>query len=119
MDNNKFTVSNAPAVKVTVTITRRQLWLNYVESWRDIAWDDCTGGVNSLANLKEVADVLLTGEPLEACQLRKLFRDGWTFMLLGDAMEFLDVRNDVPRLREVVVTDDQRNIVVPHEDINY
>jgi len=119
MNNTKYNVAHNAAVKVTVTITRRQLWLNYVESWRDIAWDDCTGGVNSLANLKEVADVLLTGDPLDQKQLRKLFSDGWTFMLLGDAMEFLDVRNDVPRLREVVVTDDERNIVVPHEDINY
>lgn len=115
MDKNKFTVTHNAAVKVTVTITRRQLWLNFVDSWRDIAWDDYDG----VDSLKEVADVLLTGDPLDQKQLRKLFSDAWTFMLLGDAMEFLDVRNDVPRLREVVVTDDERNIVVPHEDINY
>lgn len=115
MDKNKFTVTHNAAVKVTVTITRRQLWLNFVDSWRDIAWDDYDG----VDSLKEVADVLLTGEPLEAGPLRKLFRDGWTFMLMGDAMEFLDVRNDVPRLREVVVIDEERNIVVHHEDINY
>lgn len=115
MDNNKFTVTHNAAVKVTVTITRRQLWVNFVESWRDIAWDDYAG----VDSLKEVADVLLTGEPLEAGQLRKLFRDGWTFMLMGNAMEFLDVRNDVPRLLEVVVTDEGPTIVVPHEDINY
>lgn len=118
MDKNKFTVTHNAAVKVTVTITRRQLWVNFVESWRDIAWDDYAG-VNNLASLKEVADVLLTGNPLNPDKLRKLFRDGWTFMLMGDAMEFLDVRNDVPRLREVVVTDEGPNIVVPHEDINY
>ena len=118
MDNNKFTVTHNAAVKVTVTIPRRQLWFNFVESWRDIAWDDYAG-INSLANLKSVADVLLTGDPLNPDELRNLFRDGLTFMLLGEAMEFLDVRNDVPRLREVVVTDEERNIVVQHEDINY
>ena len=34
-----YTVNTTEAKKVTVSITRKQLWDNYVDCWRDIAWD--------------------------------------------------------------------------------
>ena len=122
--NELFIVSNHPATKVTVTISRRQLWNNFVESWRDIAWDNYEG----VDVLKEVADVLLNGEPIKKNwqAVRKLFRDGYTVMLLGDAMTHLDVPNQSDNiLRKVVITDTDDNGAVAgelwvfHEDINF
>ena len=102
--NQLFNVSNQPAVKVTVTISRRQLWNNFVECWRDMSWDSYEG----MDTLKEVADVLLNGEPINKNwqAVRKLFRDGYTVMLLGDAMAHFDVPGNPDNiLRKVVITD--------------
>ena len=110
----EYTYAVTPAEKVTVTISRQQLWNNFIECWRDIAWDNyvCTQSV------KDVASVLLNRKPLDKdfLAIRKLFRDGWTVMLLGNAMSVLDNGRDI--LREVVVTDGENNsVTIRHEDI--
>lgn len=127
MNENKptFTVVETPATKVTVTISRRQLWNNFVECWRDIAWDD----YNGLGYLKEVADILCADKTLEqiAKDLRELFRNGGTVMLMGEAMSKLDIANNDHLLREIIVTDNNGQngggetlsefVVIRHEDI--
>lgn len=112
----EYTYAVTPAEKVTVTISREQMWKNFIESWRDVAWDN----YNGTSAVKEVADALLIGEPLafgkNAYALRKLFRDGYTVMLMNDAMSVLDNGRDI--LREIVVTDgENENVVVYHRDI--
>ena len=113
-----YTVATTDAKKVSVTITRRQLWDNYVDCWRDIAWD----GEPMIDHLKNVHSVLVTDYELNRNDLRKLFRSGDTVMLMGDAMQFLDngVDNGVDILREIIVVDDVgKNVTIRHEDISF
>lgn len=117
-----YQVQVSAATKVVVTISRRQLWNNFVEAWRDIAWDD----PKTVSTINEVASVLLADDDVSLLylQIRKLFRDGWTVMLLGEAMGHFDnpaLGNNV--LRELVVQDVSHDgtvgplVVVRHEDI--
>jgi len=109
-----YTVTTTDAKKVSVTITRRQLWDNYVDCWRDIAWD----GEPMIDSLKNVHSVLVTDYELNFNDLRKLFRSGDTVMLMGDAMQFLD--NGVDILREIIVVDyTHKNVTIRHEDISF
>ena len=101
------------ATKITIIITRRQLWSNYLESWTDVAWD----GYNGIDSLKQVADALVKNPELDIVALRRLFRNGETFMLMGDAMSLLDVPRGTNLLREIVVTDNDKQYVVCHSDI--
>ena len=108
----KYNVLSSDAKKVSVTITRRQLWDNYVDCWRDFAWD----GEPMIDYLKKVHSVLVTTSPLDFVKLRKLFRDGETVMLMNDAMQFLDNGTDI--LREIIVVDDGgKNVTIHHADI--
>jgi hypothetical protein len=112
--NTNYSYTATPAEKITVTISRQQLWKNFIESWRDLAWDD----YNGTSDVKDVADVLLNGEPLDKnfLAIRRLFRDGWTVMLLGNAMSVLDNGRDI--IREIVVTDgEDESVIIRHEDI--
>jgi len=109
-----YTVATTAAKKVTVTITRKQLWDNYVDCWRDIAYD----GDPMIDSLKTVHSVLVTDYELNFVDLRKLFRSGDTVMLMGDAMQFLD--NGVDILREIIVVDDGgKNVTIRHEYITF
>lgn len=108
-----YNVISSDAKKVSVTITLEQLWYNYVNCWRDIAWDGDAIGVDSL---KKVQSVLLTEGDLDFVKLRKLFRDGDTVLLMNDAMQFLDNGSDI--LREIIVVDaGGKNVTIRHADI--
>jgi len=109
-----YTVTTTDAKKVSVTITRRQLWDNYVNCWKDIAWD----GYPMIDSLTKVHSLLVTAESLDFVKLRNLFRTGDTVMLMGDAMQFLD--NGVDILREIIVVDyTHKNVTIRHEDISF
>ena len=109
-----YTVNTTEAKKVSVTITRKQLWDNYVDYWRDIAWD----GDLIIDSLKKVHSVLCCEGELNGVELRKLFRNGDTVPLMGDAMKFLDNGADI--LREIIVVDaGVRNVKIRHADIMY
>ena len=109
-----YTVATTDAKKVSVTITRRQLWDNYVNCWKDIAWD----GYPMIDSLTKVHSLLVTAESLDFVKLRNLFRTGDTVMLMGDAMQFLD--NGVDILREIIVVDDGgKNVTIRHEHISF
>ena len=115
--NNKYNVIKTPTEKVTIVITRHQLWKNFIASWADVVWDDYGVGTQCV---KEVADVLLTGEPLSKNinGLRQLFKDGWTFLLMGDAMNELD--NGKHILREIIVTNGEDTpVTIAHDYIKY
>ena len=109
-----YTVNTTEAKKVTVSITRKQLWDNYVDCWRDIAWD----GEPMIDYLKKVHSVLCCEGELNGVELRKLFRNGDTVMFMVDAMQFLDNGSDI--LREIIVVDDNgKNVTIPHADISF
>lgn len=112
--NNKYTVVTTPAIKNTITITRKQLWNNFVESWRDMAWDEFET-FKDFVILKEVSEVLCEG--VLDWKIRKLFRDGHTSMLMGDAMQFIDDGKDT--FPEIVVMDGDIAVVVDASDIQY
>lgn len=111
-----YLVTKSEAQKVTITISRKQLWFNYVECWKDVIVGDYN--CSHIDFLKEVADVLLGEERLDALKIRKLFRDGNTPMLLGGAMEEIEgCGRDV--LREINIIDENKTVIVRHEDINF
>jgi hypothetical protein len=124
MNINNYNVTEQPATKIVVTISRKQLWENFVNIWSDMAWDDYSG----IDLLKEVADVLLSEKGLsvigdDVCQL---FKDGNTIILMGSAMDKLDVPNNGNLLREIVVQDVDSitgevsdSFVIHHEFINF
>ena len=109
-----FTVDTKEVRKVTVTITRKALWENFVECWKDVAWDEYSG----VSTLKHVAEVLLTTPKLNIKLLRGLFADGgYTCLLMNDAMKYLDQRNIVREIIVVDVDDDNCIYVIPDSDI--
>ena len=119
MNKNAYIVNTTPATKVTVTISRRQMWENYLSVWSDLAWDEYRG----VMGLKTVADVLLCGDGLlvVCSRIKDLFRDGHTMAFMGSAMKELD---NGPILREIIVQDRhdvtgevQDSIVISHQDI--
>jgi hypothetical protein len=113
-----YTVATTAAKKVTVSITRKQLWDNYVDCWRDSG----VGGGSTIDHLKNVHSVLVTASPLDFVKLRNLFRSGDTVMFMGDAMQFIDFDTDngVDILREIIVVDHiHKNVTIRHEDINF
>lgn len=111
--NTNFSVVTSDIKKVSVTITRRALWDNFVMCWKDMVWDEYTGP----SMLDDVAKVLLNGDKLNTQNLRRLFRVGMTCMLMGDAMEHLDTGTEIHR--EIIVDDDGEKHVIRHEDINF
>lgn len=118
MDNTikNYTTSYSTVPKVTISISRRTLWNNFIDAWKDMAWDEYTG----TGTVSNIAAVLLNGEKLDQISVRKLFNDGYTYLLMGDAMKDLDSRNN--QLNEIQITDDDyidNVIVVHHYDINF
>ena len=110
--NMNYTVNTTEAKKVTVNITRKQLWDNYVDCWKEVAWD----GDLIIDSIKKVHSVLVTDTDLNFVDLRKLFRSGETVLLMNDAMKFLDNGADI--LREIIVVDyTGKNVTIRHEDI--
>ena len=101
--------------KISITVTRRQLWNNYVNCWRDNMWEGMhNGGYNEII---KVGNVLLSGERLNIAELRKLFRSGDTLLLMGDLMAHIDTGTEI--LREIIVIDedDGKEYIIFHNDI--
>ena len=100
--------------KVSITISRQQLWLNYVNNWRDMTMQDAS--VCDIEGLTQVASVLVNTEKLNPYKLIALFLHGNTCFLMDDAMRFLDTGTEM--LREIIVVDfDGSTIKVNHRDI--
>lgn len=112
--NTNISVVSTQIQKVSVTITRRALWDNFVMCWKDTAWDDYE---NAAPLMHDVARVLVRNDKINAADLRRLFREGATVMLMGEGMEFLDTINEIHR--EIIVDDDGEKHVIRHGDINF
>lgn len=89
--------------------------MNFIKCWGEIAWDDFTG----TDEVRRVGNVLLSGEKLDPFFVRRMFREGGTVMLMGDAMSHIDIPKQNNKFyREIIVTDDENPpVVVSHEDI--
>jgi hypothetical protein len=112
--HKNYNVVSASAVKHTITITRYELWKNFFSSWSDIVMDSPTE--NDLTHFQCVAKILCVGE-LDH-NICKLFRQGDTCMLMGDAMQYIDT-GDKNTLVEIVVTDGDKSVIVYMSDITY
>lgn len=113
---NFYSVDMVPCKKVVITINRKNLWNNFVYSWRDIVWSD----ICNKHLIDDVIKVLVPkyqGDKLNLISLRGLFRDGLTYQLMGSAMEHID--NGEDNLVEIVVVDGDDKYIVRHEDISY
>jgi hypothetical protein len=110
-----YEVTTTPAVKHTITVTRKELWKNYLRSWADIVMDS-PELLNDLTHFQRAAKILCVGE-LDY-KIRQLFRQGETVQLMGDAMEYIDTDNH-NTLVEIVVTDGEKSMVVNHNNISY
>lgn len=126
MDNQPtHTVKFEPATKVTITISRNQMWLNFAKTMTDID----TAREFGADNINEVVNTLLSEKRLcfLETEIVKLFRDGWLMVLVGHeaANNFYENRyhkNDFI-LTEVIVEDivkpggDVDKLVIEHKDI--
>jgi len=112
--NANISVVSTQIQKVSVTITRRALWDNFVMCWKDTAWDDYE---NAGPLMRDVAMVLTARGKIDYGALRRLFREGATVMLMGEGMDFLDTINEIHR--EIIVDDDGEKYVIRHGDINF
>ena len=111
-----YEVTTTPAVKNTITVTRKELWKNYLRSWADVVMDSPELLI-SLTHFQNVAKILCDGE-LDY-KIRNLFRQGETVLLMGDAMKYIDTDDD-NTLVEIIVTDgEKKSVVVRMNDICY
>ena len=114
----KYTITTGPAIKNTITITRRQLWNNYVDVWSDIAKGD--PDFLDDANLEQFQCIkrVLTQPDMSILNIGKLFRDGHTSFLMGDAMKHIDTGDD-NTFAEIRVVEGDKVVVVHEGDISY
>jgi hypothetical protein len=121
MKNYKITTT--PTSKVSITITREQLWYNYVDQWKEITL--CDKGACGISDLATVHSVLCADDYLYVEKLERLFKEGCTMFLMGEAFQHIDDGQD--KLLEIVVLDKYgyndeskfRAIVIPHHSIKY
>lgn len=100
--------------KVSITISRQQLWFNYVNNWRDMTMQDAS--FYDLEGLEQVASVFVNTKKLDLNKVCALFRSGNTVFLMDDAMRFLDTGTEM--LREIIVVDfDGSQIKIEDRDI--
>jgi hypothetical protein len=107
--------------KITVTISTEEMWRNYMQFITDISLDEGFDKVMADAVSTAAAAILVPdidfGTVGHILNLRNLFKRGDTAILIGDAISYFDTLKDV--LREVVVTQGDKKIVVRHTDINF
>jgi hypothetical protein len=116
MNTPIYRVTTSQINKVSITITRQQLWLNYVNNWRDLTMQDAS--FCDLEGLGQVASVFVNTEKLDSNKLCALFKHGNTVFLMDDAMRFLDTGKEI--LREIIVVDfDGSEIVIQDRDISF
>lgn len=120
---NHNNVVTTPTQKVSVRITLREMWRNYMEFQTDVGWDNNGYFDEKLDEFGYESRILCNFGNInydeDVKKLRKMFKEGYTVVLLGEYMEFLDKPNI---LREVIVVDaahDNDEIIISHEDINF
>lgn len=111
-----YSVETVPCKKVVITITRKNLWNNFVDSWSDLVWND----PENKSMIDDVYRILVPkfpGDMLNLISLRRLFRIGLTYQLMNNAMDHIDTGES--NLIEIVVVDGDNKYIVNHEDISY
>lgn len=111
-----YSVETVPCKKVVITITRKNLWNNFIESWRDIVWCDAENK-SMIDNVFNVLVPKFQDDKLNIISLRRLFREGLTYQLMGNAMDHID--NGESNLIQIIVVDGDNKYIVNHEDIDY
>lgn len=102
--------------KLTITISRQQLWYNFMSVFTDVTWDDTQVDQIELW-MKPVFDVLcFRNSALNKENVTKLFRDGHSANLLTSVVELSQCQPDT--ILEVIITDGKNpDIVIGHNDI--
>lgn len=114
-----YIITTEPAKMNTITISKKQLWDNFVNAWRDMLWDDYTTFCEENLPIKKVAKILCQQNDLDY-NVRSLFREGLTCFLMGDAMKYIDLPDSERNtLIEIVVVDGDQKLIVEHGDICY
>ena len=111
-----YSVETVPCKKVVITITRKNLWNNFVDSWRDLVWSDA----ENKSMIDDVFNVLVPkfpGDTLNHMSLRRLFREGLTYQLMHNAMDHID--NGESNLIQIIVVDGDNKYFINHDDISY
>jgi hypothetical protein len=112
-----YKVEKKTVEKLTITISRQQMWYNYMAIMADLFWDDTqVDMIND--QLRPIMDVLCYREtPLNRNDLIGLFRKGYCINLLFNVKEITELKTrDV--VLEVIVTDGvNQNIVISDSDI--
>ena len=101
--------------KVSITIDSETLFRNFHASLVDIAIDNGADGIVEAIDQYSRNIQTLLANPIDPSELRALFRDGYTPMLLGDNMESFDGNVH----REIIVVQGDKTITIPHEYIAF
>ena len=100
---------------MVLKVTRYQVWKNFMECVGDTLWEDSCCGFNQI---KEVGEVLLSGDRLDPSKVRSLFRKGYTNAFLGRVMEEVYDAIQKGNYIQVVIQDKpDGEVVISHEDI--
>jgi hypothetical protein len=113
----KYIVNRTPTEKITITISRKQLWLNFVEFWGKFSWKvkSDQAKIDDIALLTIFRNSLVSNEPLNEQSAARLFDGHVLFLLPQDALDLIKT-NDC--LIEIVVTDENNpNVIVSHKNI--
>lgn len=121
MKRMERTITRTPTEKITITISRKQLWLNFMKFWSENVLYNPTETCKNFFSLKEIYNVLVTDKPLDRVVICKLFENANTaFFMDEEEMRALKTEN---ALTEIIVIDDmgndRPNIIIPHEYIRY
>ena len=111
-----YSVETVPCKKVVITITRKNLWNNFIESWSDLVWCD-PENKSMIDNVFNVLVPKFQGDKLNIISLRRLFREGLTYQLMHNAMDHID--NGESNLIQIIVVDGDNKYFINHDDISY
>lgn len=111
-----YSVETVPCKKVVITITRKNLWNNFIESWSDLVWCD-SENKSMIDNVFNVLVPKFQGDKLNIISLRRLFREGLTYQLMHNAMDHID--NGESNLIQIIVVDGDNKYFINHDDISY
>ena len=115
-------ITKTPTHRVEVVITLKEMYDNYMDWLKDAVWNDDVEGINIYAKGFQDIMKVLVSEDCHKSMMVDLFRDGYTMVLMGDAM--LELSG--PVLRHIVIDTEKVNDMgervmwrIYHEDIDF
>lgn len=95
-------IETSPATKKTVTITRRELWENFIVRWGRLSYESDL----AIYHVRNVNEVLCTGKPLKHESIKQLFTDYCKYLLSDEILNAINLPRENNVFGEILVQDD-------------